>query len=77
MWSEINGATFQDLMSLTNSNYGALSQAISMKCVGCLSGCILGGGYIVNGMHGGLCSAKCIVIPFCHYIVGFGCISDL
>jgi len=36
-----------------------------------------GGGYIVNGMHGGLCSAKCIVIPFCHYIVGFGCISDL
>jgi len=34
MWSEVNGATFQDLMSLTNSNYGALSQAISMKGVG-------------------------------------------
>jgi len=42
LWSEVNGATFQDLMSLTNSNYGALSQAISMKGVGGLCGCFLG-----------------------------------
>jgi len=41
-WSEVNGATFQDLMFLTSSNYETLSRAISMRGAGGLCGCLLG-----------------------------------
>jgi len=40
-WSEVNGATFQDLMFLTSSNYETLSRAISMRGAGGLCGCLL------------------------------------
>lgn len=41
-WSEINGATLQDLMYNTGTNYEAMSKAISMRGAGQLAGSILG-----------------------------------
>ena len=41
-WSEINGATLQDLMYKTSSTYEAMSTAISMRGAGSLAGSVLG-----------------------------------
>ncbi|XP_067936877.1 sodium-dependent glucose transporter 1B-like [Watersipora subatra] len=78
LWSEVNGATLQDLMYITHSNYEIISRAISMRGTGNLAGALLGGGFIVDKFHSKVelivaiclvgCAALNAAIPYCQYI---------
>jgi len=78
LWSEVNGATFQDLMFKNSATYASMSNAISMRGAGGLAGSILGGGLLVDRFHSkaelilAICVAVCAVlnaiVPYSQWI---------